>query len=198
MRKAITVGVILAGGRATRMAGKDKALLPLAGKPLLAHAVTRLRPQVDRLALNSNAPATSYSGFDLPLLPDLVPDYPGPLAGIHAGLARYPDDDVVTVAVDLPLLPPDLVARLRAAVGGYRCAYASDGRRHALAILWTPGSASLVAQQLQQGGGRLQDFLARHGIAVRFDRPGDRGLFLNINTPEDLQRAELELVAGDL
>ena len=197
MQKARTVGVILAGGRATRMSGKDKALLPLAGKSLLAHVVAQLRPQVDRLALNSNAPSTSYSCFDLPLLADLMPDYPGPLAGIHAGLTRYPDDYVVTVAVDLPRLPPDLVARLRAAVDGYRCAYASDGRRHALAILWAPGNADLVGRYLEQGGRRIQDFLARHGTAVCFDRPRDRGLFLNINTPEDLQHAEQTLAAEE-
>ena len=193
MLEARTVGLILAGGRATRMAGRNKALLPLAGKPLLAHAVTRLRPQVDALVLNSNAPASEYSAFDLPLLPDLVPEHPGPLAGIHAGLAHYPNDYVVTVAVDLALLPPDLVARLRAAVDGNRCAYASDGQHHALAILWAPGNANLVGRYLEQGGRRVQDFLARHGTAVRFDRPQDRGLFLNINTPEDLQRAEQAL-----
>ena len=198
MLEVRTVGLILAGGRATRMAARNKALVTFAGKPLLAHAVTRLRPQVDALALSSNAPPTEFSDFDLPLLPDLVPGHPGPLAGIHAGLTRYPHDYVVTVAVDLPRLPPDLVTRLRAAVDGYRCAYASDGQRHALAILWTPGSASLVAHQLEQGGGRLRDFLTRHGVAVRFDRPGDRGLFVNINTPEDLQRAEKELAAGTI
>jgi len=195
MPEAKTIGLILAGGRATRMSGKNKALLTVAGMPMLTHAVTRLAPQVDALVLNSNAPAADFAGFDLPVLPDLVAGYPGPLAGIHAGLARYPHDFVVTVAVDLPLLPPDLVARLRAAIDGYRCAYASDGQRHALAILWAPGNANVVGRYLEQGSRRIQDFLARHGTAVRFDRPGDRGLFLNINTPEDLQRAEQVLAA---
>lgn len=179
------------------MAGKNKALLTLAGKSLLAHAVTRLRPQVDMLAISSNASVADFSSFDLPVLSDLITGYQGPLAGIHAGLTRYPNDYVVTVAVDLPLLPPDLVERLRAAVDGHRCAYASDGQRHALAILWTPGCAPVVARELEQGSRRLQDFLERHGSAVRFDCPRDRGLFLNINTPEDLQRAEQELAAEE-
>lgn len=195
MPEAKTIGLILAGGRATRMAGKNKALVTFAGMPLLTHAVTRLGPQVDTLVLNSNAPVADFSHFDLPVLPDLVTGYQGPVAGIHAGLTRYPHDFVVTVAVDLPLLPSDLVTRLRAAVDGYRCAYASDGQRHALAILWAPGSANVVEHYLEQGGRRIQDFLAQHGTAVRFDRPGDRGLFLNINTPEDLRRAEQELAS---
>jgi molybdopterin-guanine dinucleotide biosynthesis protein A len=196
--EAQTVGLILAGGRATRMAGRNKALLTIADQSFLAHAVTRLAPQVDVLALNSNAPIAASSGFDLPVLPDLVTGYQGPLAGIHAGLVRYPDDFVVTVAVDLPLLPSDLVARLRAAVDGYHCAYASNGQHHALAILWAPGSVTIVRRNLQRGERRIRDLLGRHGAAVRFDRAGDRGLFLNINTPEDLKRVEQERIAEQI
>jgi molybdopterin-guanine dinucleotide biosynthesis protein A len=195
MPEAGTIGLILAGGRAIRMAGKNKALLTFAGKPLLTHAVTRLGAQVDALVLSSNAPAADFARFDLPVLPDVVADSQGPLAGIHAGLTHYPHDFVVSVAVDLPLLPSDLVARLRAAIDGYGCAYASDGQRHALAILWAPGSVNRVERYLDEGGRRMRDFLARHGTAVRFDRPGDRGLFVNINTPDDLLRAEQELAA---
>lgn len=197
MPEARTIGLILAGGRAIRMAGKNKALLTFAGKPLLTHAVTRLGAQVDALVLSSNAPATDFARFGLAVLPDAVAGSQGPLAGIHAGLTCYPQDFVVSVAVDLPLLPSDLVARLRAAIDGYDCAYASDGHRHALAILWAPGSVTSVERYMDEGGRRVRDFLARHGTAVRFDRPADRGLFLNINTPEDLLRAEQELAADE-
>jgi len=187
---ARTVGLILAGGQSRRMLGQDKTLMALQGKPLLAHVIGCLHPQVDVLALNSNADPASLAAFNLPLIPDRLPGFPGPLAGIHAGLVQYPDDCLVTVAVDLPFLPPDLVTRLRAGLGAKSCAYASDGERHALALLWRPGMAASVADYLQRGGRNLKDYLAAHGQAVPFDRPQDRGLFLNVNTPEDLARAE--------
>jgi molybdopterin-guanine dinucleotide biosynthesis protein A len=184
------IGLILAGGRSRRMQGKDKALLAVKGKTLLSHVIHRLRPQVDVLALNSNAAPETFAAFDLPLLPDRLPGFIGPLAGIHAGLAQYPEDHLVSVAVDLPFLPPDLVARLRAGLGDKPCAYASNGAEHALALLWRPGLAAIVEDYLQRGGRSLRDFLAVHGQPVRFNRPQDHGLFCNLNTPEDLVRAE--------
>ena len=187
---ARTVGLILAGGQSRRMLGQDKTLMALQGKPLLAHVIGCLHPQVDVLALNSNADPASLAAFNLPVIPDRLTGFLGPLAGIHAGLVQYPDDCLVTVAVDLPFLPPDLVTRLRAGLGAKSCAYASDGERHALALLWRPGMAASVADYLQRGGRNLKDYLAAHGQAVPFDRPQDRGLFLNVNTPEDLARAE--------
>jgi molybdopterin-guanine dinucleotide biosynthesis protein A len=185
-----TIGLILAGGRSRRMQGQDKALLALQGETLLAHIIRRLRPQVDALALNSNAAPDTFAAYGLPVIPDRLPGFPGPLAGIHAGLMQYPEDYLVTVAVDLPLLPADLVARLRAGLETKSCAYASDAERHALVLLWHPGTAALVEDYLQRGGRSLKDFLAAHGQPVWFNRPQDRGLFCNINTPEDLARAE--------
>ena len=181
-----TVGLILAGGRSRRMQGQDKALLAVQGETLLAHVIHRLRPQVDALALNSNAAADTFSAYGLPVIPDRLPGFLGPLAGIHTGLLRYPEDYLVTVAVDLPFLPADLVTRLRSGLESKSCTYASDRERHALALLWRPGTAALVEDYLQRGGRSLKDFLAAHGQPVQFDRPQDRGLFCNINTPEDL------------
>ena len=205
-----TVGLILAGGRSRRMQGRDKALLTFQGKTLLAHVIRCLRPQVDALALNSNAAPDSFAAYGLPVLPDLRPGFLGPLAGIHAGLMQFPDDYLVTVAVDLPFLPPDLVTRLRAGLGTKSCVYASDAERrppwmaevretqeqfsrHALALLWRPGVAASVEDYLQRGGRSRKEFLAEHGDAVRFDQPQDRGLFCNLNTPEDLARAERDV-----
>lgn len=185
-----TVGLILAGGRSRRMQGRDKALLAFQGKTLLAHVIRCLRPQVDALALNSNAAPDSFAAYGLPVLPDHRPGFLGPLAGIHAGLMQFPDAYLVTVAVDLPFLPPDLVTRLRAGMGTKSCAFACDAERHALALLWRPDTAASVEDYLQRGGRSLKDFLAAHGQPVRFDRPQDRGLFCNINTPEDLAHAE--------
>jgi len=188
-----TIGLILAGGRSRRMQGRDKALLAVHGETLLAHAIRRLRPQVDALALNSNAAPDSLAAYGLPVIPDLLPGFLGPLAGIHAGLMQYPEDYLVTVAVDLPFLPPDLVTRLRSGLESKSCAYASVAERHALALLWRPGTAASVEDYLQRGERSLKDYLAVHGQPVRFDRPQDRGLFCNINTPEDLARAEQDV-----
>ena len=222
-----TIGLILAGGRSSRMQGADKALLTLQGETLLAHVVRRLGPQVDALALNSNAAPEAFAAYALPVIPDRLPGFLGPLAGIHAGLLQYPQANLVTVAVDLPFLPPDLVTRLHAGLGTNSCAYVSDAERrppwmaaapgscphaallhpwraevretqeqfsrHALALLWRPGVAACVEDYLQRGGRSLKDFLAVHGQAVRFDQPQDRGLFCNLNTPEDLARAERDV-----
>jgi molybdenum cofactor guanylyltransferase len=185
-----TIGLILAGGRSRRMQGQDKALVDLRGDSLLSHVVRRLRPQVDALALSSNAPSEHFAVYGLPVIPDRLPGFLGPLAGIHAGLKQYPDDYLVTVAVDLPFLPSDLVVRLESGLGDRACVYASDGARHALALLWRPGTAAIVQDFLLRGRHSLMEFLATHGQAVRFDQPADRGLFCNINTPEDLARAE--------
>ena len=188
-----TIGLILAGGRSRRMQGRDKALLAVQGETLLAHAIRRLRPQVDALVLNSNAAPDSLAEYGQPVIPDRLPGFLGPLAGIHAGLMQYPEDYLVTVAVDLPFLPPDLVTRLRSGLESKSCAYASDAERHALALLWRPGTAASVEDYLQRGERSVKDYLAVHGQPVRFDRPQDRGLFCNINTPEDLARAEQDV-----
>lgn len=184
------IGLILAGGRSIRMGGRDKARVTLAGKPLLALVVTRLAPQVDLLAINTNAAPEAFSAYGLPLLPDQFPGYAGPLAGIHAGLVAYPNQWLVAVAVDLPGLPADLVARLQDGMGRKRCAYASDGHRHALAVLFRPGSAGIVQEYLDRGARKLRDFLTEHGTAVVFNRPQDHWLFRNLNTPEELASAE--------
>jgi len=183
-------GLILAGGRSTRMGGQDKARVTLAGQTLLAHAVTRLRPQVDDLAINSNRDPAGFAKFGLPVITDIEHGHPGPLAGLHAGLVHYPDNLILALAVDIPLIPADLVARLQKGLGERPCAYASDGLLHTLAILCRPGMTELVRDYIEQGGRRVDDFLDRYGCAVVFNRPQDRGLFCNLNTPEDLARAE--------
>lgn len=187
------IGLILAGGRATRMGGRDKALLPLAGRPLIEHAVRGLQPQVQALVINSNGDPGRFAAYKLPVIADILTGYQGPLAGIHAGLAHDPDAYVVSVAVDIPRLPADLVARLRAGLGTARCAYASNGRQHALALLWAPGALTLLEEYLAGGERSIRKFLAEHGAMVLFDRPGDAGLFHNINTPQDLAAAEAGL-----
>lgn len=184
-----TIGLILAGGRSQRMQGQDKALQLLHGSPLLVHSMKTLGPQVDGLMLNSNAPAECFAGYGLEVLPDRLSGFLGPLAGIHAGLVRVPDSFLVTVAVDLPFLPRDLVVRLHAGVTEKACVYASQDGRHVLALLWRPGMAAHVEEYLMHGGRSLKEFLADHGQPMPFEKPQDRGLFSNLNTPEELARA---------
>jgi molybdopterin-guanine dinucleotide biosynthesis protein A len=191
MATAPTVGLILAGGRARPRGGRANTSLGHARPPRIAHVIERLAPQVDMLAINSNALAEAFAAFGLPVIADRKPGQLGPLAGIHAGLDAWPENPMVTVAVDLPFLPRDLVARLQRADGA--CRYASDGATHALALWWQPGQAAAVGEFLDRGGRSLRDWLGVHGTAVRFDRPTDNDLFLNINTEEDLRRAAQRL-----
>ncbi len=204
-------GLVLAGGRSRRFGSVDKAFIELRGKPLWQRALSQLAPQVDAIAVSSNDQTgrftsclQDFSGSvryrtggtepaTVAVFPDLIAGSLGPLAGIHAGLSAWPECYVATVAVDLPFLPPNLVERLGAGLDRGRCAYPSDGMRHALALLWAPGSAADLAAFLERGGRSVRDWLAEHGDQVRFTGPGDADLFFNINTPADLVVAERRL-----
>ncbi len=190
-----TIGLILAGGRSRRM-GTDKAFATLAGRPLTAHVIERLAPQVDRIVISSNAPVANFTDTGATVLPDIHGGFCGPLAGVHAALATFPDAVVVSVAVDLPFLPRDLVAQLGAGWDGTRCRYATGALGgHALAILWPPGQAGWLAQFLAQGRHGVSDWLAQHGEPVAIPPSHDADLDRNINTPTDLALAEA-LMAG--
>jgi molybdopterin-guanine dinucleotide biosynthesis protein A len=113
------VGVLLAGGKSSRMGGGDKCLRPLVGKTILSRIVDRLRPQVSDLIINANGDASRFAAFGLPVAPDSVAGFAGPLAGVHAGLSwtkanRPGAAYIVTVAADTPFFPTDLVQRFLA------------------------------------------------------------------------------------
>ncbi len=184
------VGVILAGGRSSRLGGEDKTLRPLAGRPLIEHVIARLRPQVDRLALNSNADPALFKHYGLPVIADVHAGFRGPLAGVHAGLSAYPNSPVVTVAVDLPFLPRDLVATLTHDWDGRRCRYAICDGQHRLAILWPPGMAGVIEDWLSTGQASVHGFLAAHGEPVAFSPADCDALDANLNTPEAFHDAE--------
>jgi molybdopterin-guanine dinucleotide biosynthesis protein A len=201
-------GVILAGGLASRMGGGDKALLTLAGRPLLAHVIDRLAPQVAGLALNANGDPARFAGFGLPVLGDSIAGFPGPLAGVLAGLdwaAGQGAECIVTAAADTPFFPRDLVARL---------CDAAVGQAHQLVLATTPRAGG----DLKSGGRRGVDRHPTFGlwpVALRDDLRGalagglrkvvlwsdahggrealfaaDGGEpFFNVNTPADLERA---------
>ena len=188
-----TIGLILAGGRSARMQGQDKAFVTLAGKSLLVRAIEHLAPQVHGLAISSNRSSQSYSAIGLPVIPDRLTGFQGPLAGIHAGLCAYPKDYLISIAVDLPFLPKDLVARLHCGMQNFSCAYASCGTQHALALLWAPGMAQDLEKFMQQGNRSLRAWLAGNAGAVFFEANNDSDILININTPEDLRAAEQRL-----
>jgi len=189
------VGVVLAGGRSARMGGRDKAFLELAGRPLVAHVVARLAPQVSTLVVSANRRPESYAAQAVPVVADTVSGFAGPLAGILAGITWAGDHapgarSVATVAVDTPFFPDDLVARLAAAAGRDGIAVArSGGRVHPTFALVPLGLAGDLTTFLAAGSSRrVSDWLSRHDPAtVDFDAwPDGSDPFFNINTPEDL------------
>ncbi len=182
------IGLILAGGRSRRM-GQDKAFVPLAGRLLIEHAMARLAPQVDALVISSNVPRENFAAFHLPVLADIHGGFRGPLAGVHAALSAYPDDVVVSVAVDLPLIPLDLVERLKQNWDGTRCRYAAQGTEHALAVLWPPHRAAALEHYLRTAAS-VSGWLAAQGEPVRFPPASAAALDINLNTPSDLARVE--------
>lgn len=191
----MTPGVILAGGRATRMGGGDKGLLPLKGATVLDHVIARLRPQADPLALNANGDPARFGHLGLPVLPDGHADHPGPLAGVLAGLdwaAGLGADRIVTVAADTPFFPTDLSETLQRAEAPLALAATrdADGKlwRQPTFGLWPVALRDDLRAALADGVRKIVAWTDRHdGGLVEFP---DEAAFFNINTPADLARAE--------
>ncbi len=208
-----TLGVILAGGLARRMGGGDKALRLVGGQTVMARLILRMSPQVTRLIVNANADNTSpntgrgrFAALGLPVVADSLPDHPGPLAGVLAGLdwaaANAPGTAwIVTVPGDAPFLPQDLVARLhqvREAAGvPFACA-ASGGWTHPVIALWPLALREELRRAVAEEGLRKIDaFTARHGAAAAEWPANPVDPFFNVNTPEDLAEADrLAATAG--
>jgi molybdenum cofactor guanylyltransferase len=191
------LGVILAGGQATRMGGGDKGLRMVAGQRLLDHVLERLAPQVAAMALNANGAPARFAEFGLPVLPDSLPDFPGPLAGVLAGMdwaAAQGAEAVVSVAADTPFFPRDLVARLQAAAGpsGLALAATREGGklwRHPTFGLWPVALRDDLRAALEGGLRKVVIWTDQHGAGTaEFDSlPFDP--FFNINTPQDIETA---------
>jgi molybdopterin-guanine dinucleotide biosynthesis protein A len=192
------LGVILAGGLSRRMGGGDKPLRHLAGRTLLDRVVERFAPQCGLgVLLNANGDPTRFAGFPGPIVPDGVPDHPGPLAGIlaaldHAAVHHPSATHVASVTGDAPFLPLDLVDRLRAGLSGAPIAMASSaGREHFTVALWAVSLRDdLRASLVGRGERRVGAFLHRHGAAAVDWATDPVDPFLNVNTPEDLAVAE--------
>ena len=193
------VGLLLAGGQSRRMGGGDKALRLLGGVPLLERVIERVRPQVDTLVLNANGDPRRFAAFGLPVVPDNVPDFAGPLAGVLAGLdwaaAYHPDCSfVVSVATDAPFLPTDLAARFIEAIardaGDLACA-ASDGRSHPVFGLWPVQLRNdLRRAVVEEGLRKVDEWTARHRLVTVSFAINPIDPFFNANRPEDFAAAE--------
>ncbi|QUY47036.1 molybdenum cofactor guanylyltransferase MobA [Serratia plymuthica] len=191
MHEDIT-GIILAGGRATRMGGEDKGLVQVAGIPLYKHVLARLRPQVGPIAISANRHQARYQESGLPTIGDLTADFPGPLAGILAGLRYATTKWVVFVPCDVPDFPTTLVEQLWQQKGQSLAAYASDGERaHPTLALLHTSLAPQLASYLARGDRKLMLFLDAAG-AHQVPFTGQQAAFHNLNTREDCQRWQQE------
>ncbi len=193
-------GVVLAGGRGSRMGGVDKGLQNFNGLPLAQHALLRLQPQVGHGLVSANRNLATYAAFGAPVCPDGMADYAGPLAGFLAALEHCNTPWLATVPCDSPLFPTNLVARLAAAAEREQAEIAmvtapeEDGqlRTQPVFCLLQTGLREDLLHFTRQGGRRIGAWAARHRqVLVPFDQPGDDPrAFFNANTLAELHRLE--------
>ena len=190
-----TIGVVLAGGQARRMGGGDKALLTVGGETVLARILRVITPQLSAIVLNANGDAGRFAAYGLPVVPDDVPDQPGPLAGVLAGMewaARHHPAAtwIASLPGDAPFLPADLVSRLHAGRGTAQIACAArDGRTHNVVALWSVALRQDLRQALGGGLRKVGDYQRRQGaVAVDWEADGPDP-FTNLNHPDDLAEA---------
>ena len=197
------VGVLFAGGQSRRMGRRDKSLLDLGGRPMIAHVIERLAPQVSHLIVNANGDPARFARFGLPVVADRAADFAGPLAGLQAGMdwtrANAPAAQrIVTAACDTPFFPANLVQKLQAGAdaAGADIALAAFGEQsHFVFALWRLALADDLTAYLASGGRKVQSWIERHTHAlISFPAREIGGVsldpFFNINTPEDLAEAE--------
>jgi molybdenum cofactor guanylyltransferase len=193
-----TLGLVLAGGRASRMGGGDKTLLELGGITILDRVLARIRPHCTSIVLNANGDPSRFAAYALPVVADEVPDFAGPLAGILAGLewaarAQPAAEWIASVPGDCPFLPRDLIPRLheaRLAEGKILACARSGEWRHPVVALWPVAlCADLRRALFDEDLHKIELFTGRYDVAVAEwpDRPVDP--FMNVNTPEDLAAA---------
>ncbi len=191
--------VILAGGLARRMGGGDKPMRIIAGKTILDRVIARLRPQCDGLILNANGDPARFAGFNLPVVADSVADFPGPLAGILAGLdwmaANRPETKwMLSAAGDCPFLPRDLVAQLdqaRAAKSAELAVASSGEQTHPVIGLWSVRLRDELRQALVVEGVRKIDrWTARYPLATVSWPTTPLDPFFNANTVADIAEAD--------
>ena len=190
-------GLILAGGKATRMDGANKALMPFLGHPMISHVIERLSPQVDEILINANQDLANFQAFNLPVLTDAISGLPGPLAGLHTGLEASQHDWILCVPCDSPLLPNNLAKRLLQAAIKEDAEIAiakTEAQNHPVFCLCKKSLAADLSHYLHQGGRKVSEWQqTQRYIEVHFD---DETAFSNINTFEDLAKLEALCIQG--
>ena len=183
-------GVVLAGGKASRMGGQDKGLMMLDGQPLWRHVADRLYPQVNRIVISANRNLEIYRASGLPVMADMLSDFPGPLAGMLSVMQQTDDEWLLFCPCDTPFIPDNLVARLTAERLQAPVVWVHDGDRDHPAIALAHRSlAPHIADYLAKGERRVMVFMRQVG-GHSVDFSGMINAFRNINTPEDLQNNE--------
>jgi molybdopterin-guanine dinucleotide biosynthesis protein A len=188
-------GVILAGGRGSRMGGIDKGLVELAGRPLIEWVLDALAPQVGALIINANRHHDIYARYGVPVIADSDPGFNGPLAGMSSAMRAAGTDWILTVPCDGPLLPPDLSSRLITALmsGGAPLATVIERERmHPVYSLMPVSLEQALSADLAAGARKVADWVARLGPALAdfSDRPR---AFSNLNSAEDVARLTSQL-----
>ena len=193
----LPLGVILAGGRATRMGGGDKGLIPLGIATLLDHVIARLGPQTAGLALNANGEGARFDDLGLPVIPDSIVGFPGPLAGVLAGLdwaAEQGADHIITAAADTPFFPNNLTDRLseagELALAATRDAESGKLYRHPTFGIWPVALRDDLRSALQNGLRKVVMWTDKHNAMTVEFPVGHFDPFFNVNTPADLALAE--------
>ena len=186
--------VILAGGMGRRMGGQDKGQLELNGRPLIEFVLETIQPQVKTILINANRNQAEYARYGYPVVPDLLQGYQGPLAGFAAGMRAATTPYIVTLPCDGPFSPPDLVARLAAALekGHADIAVAHDGERLQPVYALLPTSLSPSLESFLAAGERKIDLWYTQHKMVRVDFSDVAKTFRNINTPQDQHRLQRE------
>ena len=189
-------GLILAGGRAQRMGGIDKGLIPFKGKPLIESAIALLQPQVEHILINANRNLEQYAKYGYPVLPDEKQNFSGPLAGFLVGLKHCTTTYMLTSPCDSPLLPSDLTVKMMTELerGGFDLVYASS--KEANQKIWAQPVFCLMRRDLSRS---LESFLSAGDLKIDqwFKKIKASTVvfenaiaFSNVNTPEELQSLE--------
>jgi molybdopterin-guanine dinucleotide biosynthesis protein A len=190
-------GLVLAGGLGRRMGGEDKGLVPLAGRPMVAHVLEAMRPQVGTIVVNANRNHDLYAAFGHPVIADEIDGYQGPLAGVLTGLRHCTTELLVTAPCDAPLVAPDLVARLYAALDAAEAdiAVASDGERRQPVFLLLRASLAPSLEAYLAGGDRKVDIWLGQLRVAEADLSDRPDTFINVNDAGERQHVEARLVS---
>lgn len=189
---SMITGLILAGGRGSRMGDVDKGLQPFRGQPMVAHVIERLGPQCDELIINANRNLATYGAYGHRVVPDAIDGFAGPLAGLHIGMTHASHPLIVTAPCDSPFLPLDLVARLRAQLDLHKADLAvakTFDQPHPVFCLTKTSLASHLHDFLASGQRKIDKWYATLKVVeVAFD--DEEAAFANINTAEELRAME--------